>query len=341
MADLRPRWRRPALTRNLALLSVLCALLGPAACARSIYAPAPAPAAAAAVASAAAPAASAAAPAAGLAPAVKRYDFHVTLATTSLDCFGARQPLCCFRGRMAPVDLSMLKVRAARRAEKQSIVVNGELTPTIEVTRGEVLEVTARHAPPPHLRCPCSRPPGGPAQSAVVSPATHRSYLWRKTYASASTGRKTAPLARGERCGRSVVRERPRANRRGARWPAPPVPLALTRPHAGAGHGAQRAAGDVAAGGRGHHYPLARVRHARRRVLRRRRLPAAVPHHGRRQLHVPLHGAACRPPGAPRRHQVQSHSSFAQLACRWADTACSGMPCCAQTGRRTGACVLA
>ena len=166
MADPRPRWRRPALARNLVLLGVLCALLGPAACARSVHAPAPAPAPAAA-------AAAAAAPAAGLAPAVRRYDFHVTLATTSLDCFGARQPLCCRRGGMAPVDLRMLKVHAVRRAEKQSIVVNGELTPTIEVTRGEVLEVTARHAPPPHLRRPCSRPPGGPARSAVVSPATH------------------------------------------------------------------------------------------------------------------------------------------------------------------------
>lgn len=29
----------------------------------------------------------------------------------------------------------------ATRTEKQSIVVNGELTPTIEVTRGQVLEV--------------------------------------------------------------------------------------------------------------------------------------------------------------------------------------------------------
>ena len=31
----------------------------------------------------------------------------------------------------------------ATRAEKQSIVVNGELTPTIEVTRGQLLEVGA------------------------------------------------------------------------------------------------------------------------------------------------------------------------------------------------------
>jgi len=99
MADPRPRWRRPALARNLVPLGVLCALLGPAACAQSDPAPAPAPAPAAAAAAAAAPAAPAAAPAAGLAPAVRRYDFRVTLAATSLDCFGARQPLCCRRGR--------------------------------------------------------------------------------------------------------------------------------------------------------------------------------------------------------------------------------------------------
>ena len=31
-----------------------------------------------------------------------------------------------------------------RRAEKQSIAVNGQLTPTIEVTTGQVLEVTSQ-----------------------------------------------------------------------------------------------------------------------------------------------------------------------------------------------------
>lgn len=68
------------------LVAVLCsAWLGPSPVLAAQYAPAPAPAAA--------PAA-AAAPASGLAPAAKHYDFHVTLAMTSLDCFGAALGVC-------------------------------------------------------------------------------------------------------------------------------------------------------------------------------------------------------------------------------------------------------
>ena len=53
-----------------------------------------------------------------------------------------------------------LKHACAVRAEKQSIVVNGELTPTIEVTRGQVLEVGPCLARAP---CRCGTASCGPA----------------------------------------------------------------------------------------------------------------------------------------------------------------------------------
>ena len=101
----------------------------------------------------------------GLAPAAKHYDFHVTLAMTSMDCFGAARDECqrCQASNAACSQRTAVwclcftrlwhacRVVCFRRshficathAEKQSIVVNGELTPTIEVTRGQVLEVGA------------------------------------------------------------------------------------------------------------------------------------------------------------------------------------------------------
>ena len=71
-----------------------------------------------------------------------------------------------------------LEHACAVHAEKQSIVVNGELTPTIEVTRGQVLEVGPSLARAPcccgTASCGTRHTPVSALFSALLSPARYR-----------------------------------------------------------------------------------------------------------------------------------------------------------------------